>query len=79
MQVRVKLLGTLAAYSSRPCPPEGLDLDLPVGSTIETLVEVMGIPRDRVAIATINNVLAKADDPVPDQGVVKLMQRLAGG
>lgn len=79
MRIRVKLLGNLPSYYARPYSREGFDLDIPTGSTIETLVEALGIPRDRVAIVTINNVLAKADDPVPDNGLVKMMQRLAGG
>lgn len=79
MHVRVKLLGTLPSYYPQPYPKAGLDLDIPKGSTIDDLVGLIGIPRDRVALVSINNILAKADDPVPENGLVKLMHRLAGG
>jgi sulfur carrier protein ThiS len=79
MQVRVKLLGILPSYYAGSYTEAGLNLDIPTGSTINDLVEVVGIPRERIAIVTINDVLAKADHPVPENGVIKLMHRLAGG
>lgn len=79
MHVRVKLLGTLPSYYRHDYPAAGLDLELPAGATIRDLVAATGIPEDRVAIVTINNLLAKADAPVPEHAVVKLMQPLAGG
>lgn len=79
MRVRVKLLGTLPSHYPGTYPAAGLDLDIPIGSTIEDLVEAIGIPRDRVALATINNLLAKAGDQIPENGLVRLMQPLAGG
>lgn len=79
MHVRVKLLGTLPSQYRDAYPAAGLVLDIPVGSTIRDLVEATGIPAERVAIVTINNLLVKADAPVPEHAVVKLMQALAGG
>lgn len=79
MHVRVKLLGTLPSYYAGEYSAAGLDLDIPIGSTIEDLVEAIGIPRERVAIVTINNLLAKSGDSIPEHGLVKLMQSLAGG
>lgn len=79
MHVRVKLLGTLPSYYEKPYPATGLELDLPGGATIADLVAVLGIPRERVAIVTIDNVLARAEDVIPENGLVKLMQPLAGG
>jgi len=77
--VRVKLLGTLPSYYPGIYPAAGIDLDIPAGSTIENLVEILGVPRERVSIVTINNLLAKAGDRIPANGLVKLMQPLAGG
>lgn len=79
MQVRVKLLGTLPSSYRNPYPAAGLDLNIPAGSTIGELVDLLEIPRQRVGIVTINDILAKADDLVPEHGLVKLMQMLAGG
>jgi len=79
VHVRVKLLGTLPSYYAGMYPAAGIDLDIPAGSTIQDLVEMLGMPRERVAIVTINNLLAKAGDRIPENGLVKLMQPLAGG
>ena len=79
MQVRVKLLGILPSFYTGPYTEAGLDLDIPTGSTIKDLVEMLGIPRERVAIVTINNMLARAGDCIPEDGIIKLMHSIAGG
>jgi len=79
MQVHVKLLGTLPSCVAGIYPPEGIALDIPSGSTVGDLVGILGIPRERVAIVTINNLLARAGDRIPEHALVKLMQSLAGG
>ena len=79
MQVRVKLLGTLPAEYPSEYPEAGLLLELPEGATVHDLVCLLGIPPARVGIISIDNVLAKADDRLPENGQVKLMHGLAGG
>lgn len=79
MHVRVKLLGTLSSCYQGPYTAAGLDLEIPAGSTVADLVERIGIPKDRVAIVTINGFLAKADDRVPENAIVKLIQPISGG
>lgn len=79
MQVRVRLLGTLSAWYRGQYPPAGIDLQVPTGATVADLVDAAGIPRERVAIVTVNGLLAKADDRVPEHAVVKFMQSITGG
>lgn len=79
INVRVKLLGTLSSCCRIPCPAAGLDLELPVDTTVADLVKGLGIEKERVAIVTINGFLAKADDRVPDNATVKLIQPISGG
>ncbi len=79
MQVRVRLLGTLSSHYSGQYPPAGLDISVPAGATVAELVDATGIPRERVAIVTINGLLAREDTPVPEQAVVKFMQPVTGG
>ena len=79
MNVRVKLLGTLPSYYQGPCPPEGIGIEIPAGATVADLVDATGIGRERVAIVTINGILAKADDLVPENAVIKFMQPVTGG
>jgi len=75
----VKLLGTLPSHYPLLYPKAGIQLELPGGATIEYLLEALGIPPERVAIVTINDVLARADDQIPENATVKLMHGLAGG
>jgi sulfur carrier protein ThiS len=79
MQVRVKLLGTLPSLYPSDYPEAGLQLELPERTTVAELVGVLGIPPERVAIVAINGMLARAGDRIPENGLVKLMQGLAGG
>ena len=79
MHVRVKLLGTLSSCHQGYYPPAGLAIDIPAVTTVADLVERTGISQERVAIVTINGVLAKADDLVPENAVVKFMQPVTGG
>lgn len=79
MHVQVKLLGTLSSLYQGHCTPEGIGIEIPAGATVADLVDKTGIARERVAIVTINGLLAKADDQVPDNAVVKFMQPVTGG
>jgi sulfur carrier protein ThiS len=79
MQVRVKLLGTLPSLYLSEYPEAGLQLELPDSTTVAELVAVLGMPPARVAIVTINGVLARAGDRIPENGLVKLMHGLVGG
>ena len=79
MIVRVKFLGTLSALYQGKYPSAGVDIELQVGGTVADLVDTTGIDRKKVAIVTINGLLAKADDVVPENAVVKFMQSVTGG
>lgn len=79
MHVRVKLLGTLSSCYQGTYKSAGIDMDIPSGSTVAALVERTGLSREQVAIVTINGLLAKADDRLPENAVVKFMQPVTGG
>ncbi|RPH39757.1 MAG: hypothetical protein EHM86_07000 [Desulfobulbaceae bacterium] len=79
MIVRVKFLGTLSALYQGHYTPIGVDIELPLGGTVADLVDATGIERKKVAIVTINGLLAKADDVVPENAAVKFMQPVTGG
>ena len=79
MQVLVKLLGTLPAYYPGSYPATGLALTLPDAATVTDLVTILGLPEDRLAMVTINDVLARADQSIPANAIIKFLQPLAGG
>ena len=79
MHIHLKLLGTLSSSYHGHYSPAGLDLEIPAGSTVADLVKKTGIPQERVAIVTINGILAKAEDRVSENAVVKFIQPITGG
>ncbi len=79
MQIRIKLLGTLPSCYPGHYPAAGLEVEITAGSSVADLAERIAIPRERLAVVTINGLLAKADDLVPDNAVVKFMQPVTGG
>lgn len=79
MRVRVRLFGTLSHYYPENYPPPGLDVEIPDGSTVADLVEAIQMPREHVAIVSINGRIAKANDPVPNNAEAKFFQPLHGG
>lgn len=79
MKARVKLLGTLPAHYSGSYSAAGIEVSLPEHATLADLVEIVGIPLQRMGIITINGILAKAGDLVPESAEVKFFQKIAGG
>lgn len=79
MQVTVLLFGTLPNYYPGDYPPSGLKVDSRCGISVAELVELLELPKDRIAIVSINGILCKAKDIVPDSGEVKFFQALHGG
>lgn len=79
MKVHVKLQGTLPDHYHGTYPDSGLKLEFDGTVSVVALVNYLGLPREKVALVSINGLLAKADDLIPDGAAVKLMQRLSGG
>jgi sulfur carrier protein ThiS len=79
MRVRVRLFGTLPAYYSGAYPDAGLDLDIPMNTSVAELVDFIKLPKEQVAIVAIDGMLAKGNQLVPDGAEVKLFQPLNGG
>ena len=80
MHILVKLLGTLSShYPGGSYTTTGLDLEVPEDLTVVELVERLGVEKKRVVMVTINGYLAKADDTIPENSIVKLIQPVSGG
>lgn len=79
MKIHLKLYGTLPRFYVGPYPEGGLEIEGHIGISVSELVEVTGIPREKVSLVTINDLLAKADDVIPEKSVVKFFQPLSGG
>lgn len=79
MKLRVKLHGTLPDHYQGTYPDSGLELELEGAVSVAGLVDYLGLPRKRVSLVSVNGLLAKADDLIPDGAAVKLLQQLSGG
>jgi sulfur carrier protein ThiS len=79
MQVTVLLFGTLPNYYPGDYPPSGLEVDCSRGISVAELVELLELPKNHIAIVSINGILCKAKDIVPDNAEVKCFQALHGG
>lgn len=79
MKAYVKLLGTLPKYYPGDYPECGLEVEIWQRITVTELVELVQISKERIAIVSINGLLAKAGDEIPDGAQVKLIQTLSGG
>ncbi|MCP3891072.1 MAG: MoaD/ThiS family protein [Desulfobulbaceae bacterium] len=79
MQVIVKLFGTLPDHYPGDYPNSGLDVEVNTTTCVAELVELLQLPREQVAIVSINGRLAKAGDVLPDNSEVKVFQALHGG
>lgn len=79
MQVCLRLFGTLPSYYPGDYPTTGLDLETWRNISVAELVELVRLPKEQVAIVTINNRLAKAADIIPENAEVKFFQSLSGG
>lgn len=79
MKLHVKLHGTLPDHYQGTYPDLGLELELEGAVSVADLVDYLGLSKKRVSLVSVNGLLAKADDLIPDGAVVKLLQQLSGG
>jgi hypothetical protein len=79
MRVHVRLLGTLPEHYPANYPDTGFDAEVWKNISVAELVELVQIAQKHVGLVTINGMLAKADDVIPDGAEVKFFQSISGG
>ena len=79
MKITVKVYGTLIKYLPNYDHEKGLELEFPDNADAAALIDNLGIPRSNVAMMWVNGQPASADEPIPDQAVVKVFQPIFGG
>ena len=79
MHVCLKLYGTLPLHYPGEYPDSGLDVEIWQDISVAELVELVQLSKEHVAIISINGMLAKANDVVPNCAEVKFFQALSGG
>ena len=79
MKARVRLMGTIPEHFPGNYPDSGLELEIWPDISVAELVELVQVPQEQVALVSINGMLAKAGDVIPDNAEVKFFQPLNGG
>lgn len=79
MEIKVRLYGTLGKGVPGHDPVNGLMLDLPEGSSINELIELLKIPRKKVGIISIDGNLAKDTRVLSAGNFVRLYRPIFGG
>jgi len=73
------LFGTLPNYFPGSYPDSGLEVEIWENISVAELVQLVRVPTEQVAIVSINGMLSKSHDIVPDDAEVKFFQPLNGG
>ena len=76
MSTRVEVVGILAGYVKAGVPLQGAHL---VGSSLQKLIEQIGVPTDLVAIVMVNGVKRDKTYVLQVDDVVKLIPFVGGG
>ncbi len=79
MKALVRLYGTLPEHYPDNYPDGGLEVEIWENISVAELVELVQVAREHVAIVSINGMLSKADDVIPDGAQVKFFQSISGG
>ncbi len=78
MQITAQLFGELKKYGNSPEKKMWAGT-LPEGSTIATLMDAIGFPRERVRLVLVNDRLAKPETVLSNLDEVSFLTLLGGG
>jgi sulfur carrier protein ThiS len=78
MQITAQLFGELKKYSNSPGEKSWAGM-LPEGSTVASLMDAIGFPRERVRLVLVNDRLAKPETVLSEFDEVSFLTLLGGG
>jgi sulfur carrier protein ThiS len=79
MKVRVRLHGTLGQRFPGYQPSQGIEVELPDGTTAEDLLALLGISKSQRAVVIVESRILKADDKIQCGAPVNVLQAIGGG
>jgi sulfur-carrier protein len=79
VKVGVSLFATLSAYLPDRASGDRADLDLPEGTTVRGVIELLEIPPGLECVSVVNGRDAEPEHPLKDGDVLTLFPPLAGG
>lgn len=79
MKVRVRLHGTLSASGLVGEQSEGTELEVPEGTTVASLLRLLGIHQKGGAAVVMAGRVVGPDDPLQPGAAVEVFRVIAGG
>lgn len=79
MQVQVKLFATLSRFSKGLFPGTPFEIDIPENSTLQTLVDLLGLPEEETKVAFVNGLIRDMDYHLKSGDEIGLFPPIAGG
>jgi molybdopterin converting factor small subunit len=79
MRVTVKLFATLARFSKAAQPGMPSEMDLPESSTVQDLLDQLGVPSEETKISFVNGHIRDLDWALQQDDEVGLFPPIGGG
>lgn len=79
MRVTVKLFATLVRFKDGSRAGRPFDVELPEGSIVQDLVDLLKIPIEETHIVFINNIIEERGSKLKDGDVVGMFPPVGGG
>ncbi len=79
MNIRVIFFGTLRKQFPDHDPTQGIEIDIPEGSTVEDLIMQLDFPLQKLGMVAMNGRLVKAGNLLKKNAVVRVFQPIFGG
>ncbi len=77
MRLTVRLWGPLARYAGAGTAE--FPVDVPGGTTVDALIELLGVPLEYVLMVAVNGTKSERDRVLQDGDVVHVLPLVAGG
>jgi sulfur carrier protein ThiS len=79
MNVQVKLYGVLSQSFPGYQPSQGIEVEIPDGTTARDLLALLEISESQRAVVIVEGRILKADDEIPRRVPVSVLQAIHGG
>ena len=79
MRVTVKLFATLVRFKEGTRAGKPFDVELPEGSVVQDLIDILNIPVEETHVVFINNIIEQHRSKLNDGDVVGMFPPVGGG
>lgn len=79
MRIEIRMFATLSVYNTHADIDKELFINIPTGSTVNILVEILGIPEDSIKLIFVNGRHADIHKVLSEDDRVGLFPPVGGG